>query len=116
LFPYTTLFRSQSEFYKGLVLLDKIILNQLSFYGYRGLFQEEKQLGQRFLVDATLNVSLKQAGKTDEMQQSIDYGAAFTLIEQVVTGDPKILIEAVSEQFSSLLLNHFPLVQSCVIN
>src|SRR5699024_7299636 len=88
-------------FLKQSMISIKIILNQLSFYGYHGLFQEEKQLGQRFLVDATLNVSLKQAGKTDEMQQSIDYGAAFTLIEQVVTGDPKNLIEAVAEEIAA---------------
>lgn len=95
--------------------MDKIILNRLSFYGYHGLFQEEKQLGQRFLVDATLNVNLKKAGKKDDMQQSIDYGAAFTLIEQIVTGDSKNLIEAVAEEIAATLLNHFPSLQSCVI-
>src|SRR5699024_1789773 len=93
----------------------KIILNQLSFYGYHGLFQEEKQLGQRFLVDATLNVSLEQAGNTDEMQQWIDYGAAFTLVEQVVIGDPRNLIEDVDEEMAATLLNHFHSVQSCII-
>lgn len=95
--------------------MDKIILNRLSFYGYHGLFQEEKQLGQRFLVDATLNVNLKKAGKKDDMQQSIDYGAAFTLIEQIVTGDSKNLIEAVAEEIAASLLNHFPSLHSCVI-
>src|SRR5699024_12490279 len=91
------------------------MLNELSFYVYDGMFQAETQSIQRFLVDATLNVSLNPAGKTHEMQQAIDYGAAFTLTEQVVTGDPKNLIEAVAEEIAATLLNHFPSLQSCVI-
>src|SRR5699024_11687180 len=86
-----------------------------SLYRDHVLFKEVKQLEQRFRVDATSNFSLKQAGNADEMQQSIDYGAVFTLIEQVVTGDPKNLIEAVAEEIAATLLNHFPSLQSCII-
>ena len=30
---------------------DRIILNDLGFYGYHGLFNEEERLGQRFFID-----------------------------------------------------------------
>lgn len=95
--------------------MDKIFLNQLFFYGYHGLFTEEKKLGQRFIIDAVLNVPLKQAGKTDDMNQSIDYGAAYTVIEQIVTGESKNLIEAVAEDVAMTLLGHFPSLESCTI-
>lgn len=95
--------------------MDKIFLNQLQFYGYHGLFPEEKKLGQRFLVDAELHLSLQKAGKTDDMLDSIDYGQAFEVIRQVVEGEPKNLIEAVAEHIADTLLTAFSSLESCVI-
>lgn len=85
------------------------------FYGYHGLFNEEKTLGQRFIVDAELHTSLKQAGQSDEMQDSIDYGRVYDVIKAVVEGKPKNLIEAVAEAVAENLLAEFPTLDACVI-
>ena len=34
--------------------MDKIILNNLGFYGYHGVLSEEKSLGQKFFIDVEL--------------------------------------------------------------
>ena len=31
--------------------MDKIILSNLGFYGYHGVLEEEKKLGQKFFID-----------------------------------------------------------------
>ena len=41
---------------------DKIILKGLVFFGYHGVHSAERQLGQRFVVDAELTVDLALAG------------------------------------------------------
>lgn len=95
--------------------LDKIILNKLSFYGFHGLFKEEKKLGQRFLVDVELFTSLKKAGTTDHMNDSIDYGKAYEKIKGIVEGEAKNLIEAVAEDIANELLQSFSTLQACSV-
>lgn len=92
--------------------MDKIHLQALQFYGYHGLFKEETVLGQRFTVDLTLYLSLKEAGLSDEMSASIDYGAVYQVVKEILEGQPYKLIEAVAEATSAKLLNQFTRLQA----
>lgn len=93
--------------------MDKIVLKNMKFYGYHGLFQEEKKLGQPFYVDLQLFLSLEKAGKSDNMEDSIDYGHVFEVVKRVVQNDTKNLIEAVAQSIADQLLMTFPLLESC---
>jgi len=94
---------------------DKITLKRMQFYGYHGLFDAENTLGQRFFVDADLYTSLKPAGESDNMEDSIDYGKVFQIIEEIVEGEPKNLIEAVAEEIATTLLATFKKIEACRI-
>lgn len=95
--------------------MDKIILSNMQFYGYHGLYPEENRLGQRFNVDLELYLSLREAGETDHMGDSVDYGKVFELVKQIVEGKPKNLIESVAETISKKLFESFPIIQACTI-
>ncbi len=95
--------------------LDKIILKGLAFYGYHGLFQEERVLGQRFIVDLELYVPLEQAGKSDKMEDSVHYGEVFNLVKEIVEGKAHNLLESVSETIASELLAAFPEIEKCKV-
>jgi dihydroneopterin aldolase len=95
--------------------MDRILLNNLQFYGYHGLLPEENKLGQRFNVDVELYADLKKAGRTDDMHDSVDYGEAYHIIEEVVTGEAKNLIEAVAETIAEKLLGYFSLLSACKV-
>lgn len=92
--------------------MDKIVLNQMQFYGFHGLFPEENKLGQRFNVDVALFVDLKKAGKSDDMNDSIHYGHAYELIKEIVEGEAKNLVEAVAETIADKLLTSFDLLEA----
>jgi dihydroneopterin aldolase len=38
---------------------------------------QEKSLGQKFVVDATLYTCLQKAGKSDDLQDTIDYAQIY---------------------------------------
>ena len=38
---------------------------------------QEQALGQKFVVDATLATNLKQAGVSDDLDDTIDYAAVY---------------------------------------
>src|SRR5690625_689501 len=87
----------------------------MEFYGYHGLFQEEKKLGQRFIVDVELMISLKTAGKTDNMNDSIDYGRVYHEIKNIVEGDSKNLIETIAEEITHKLFETFCTLHACSV-
>ncbi|UOR10665.1 dihydroneopterin aldolase [Halobacillus amylolyticus] len=93
--------------------MDKIYLNSMEFWGYHGLFPEENKLGQRFYVDLELELDLKPAAQTDDMNQSINYGEIYEVTKKVVEGEARKLVETVAEQLSKKLLEHFELLDAC---
>jgi dihydroneopterin aldolase len=83
---------------------DEILLEGMRFYGYHGVHPEEQRLGQRFVVDVALAVSLQPAGERDDLAATVSYSAAYTEIRRVVEGEPHKLIEAVAEEIATALL------------
>lgn len=95
--------------------MDKIMLNNMQFYGFHGLFPEENKLGQMFHVDVSLFADLKQAGRTDDMNDSIDYGDIYEAVRDVTEGQAYNLLEAVAEGIANRLLNSYSRVDACTI-
>src|SRR3712207_6019091 len=85
-------------------VLDEILLGGMRFYGYHGVHPEERRLGQRFVVDVALMVSLQAAGESDDLEQTVSYSAAFAEVRRVVEGEPRQLIEAVAEEIAAAML------------
>lgn len=95
--------------------MDKIYLNEMRFYGYHGVFPEEKKLGQRYTVDLILFLDLKKAGQSDNLSYTVNYAEAYSLVKTIVEGPPKELVETVAEEITTKILSSFDLVQECLI-
>lgn len=92
--------------------MDKIVLKEISVFGHHGCSAEEQEHGQIFKVDVELNLDLSKAGKTDEISATVDYAQVLFIIENIVAGKPRKLIETVAEEISDTLLIRFPLIES----
>lgn len=88
--------------------VDTIFLDGMQFYGYHGVNPEERSLGQRFLVDVELSTMLQTAGRSDNLNDTINYSTVYKRVRAIVEGSPRSLIEAVAEEIAMTLLNEFP--------
>jgi len=95
--------------------VDKIALNKMEFYGYHGVFKEETKLGQRFIIDLEVETDLQQAGTTDNLEYSINYGQLYFDVKEVVEGDPVKLIESVAEAIAQKLLGSYERIFSVMV-
>lgn len=95
--------------------MDKIIMENMGFYGYHGVLQEEKILGQKFFVDAYLYLPLKKAGETDDLNFSVNYGEVYETIKEIVTNKKFDLLEGLAESICSEIFSSFPLIQKILI-
>ena len=87
----------------------------MEFYGYHGVFQEETKLGQRFIIDLEVETDLQQAGTTDNLEYSINYGQLYFDVKEIVEGEPLKLIEAVAEAIAKKMLNSYNRIQSVMV-
>lgn len=74
-------------------------------------FPQERSLGQKFVINATLTANLQKAGKTDDLQDTINYAAVYTDIKTIVEGKPHLLIESVAEMIATRILNSHKVVE-----
>lgn len=90
--------------------IDKIYVNGMEFYGYHGVFAEENKLGQRFRVDLVVELDLKRAGETDELEYSVNYASLYKVCQEIVEGQSVKLLESLAEQIAAKILVDFPLI------
>ena len=92
-----------------------IRMKNCAFFARHGVFDEEERLGQRFYVDAELEVDAGAALDADSMPSTVDYGAAFAEIEKIVTGKRRFLIEALACDVARALCEKFPRIARATI-
>ncbi|MEA2641940.1 MAG: 7,8-dihydroneopterin aldolase/epimerase/oxygenase [Chloroflexota bacterium] len=89
---------------------DRIRLNEMVFYGYHGVLDAERTLGQRFVVDVEMQLDLAPAGRSDDLDRTVNYAQVYETVREVLTGPPRRLIEAVAETIATRVLDEHALV------
>ncbi|RQD74351.1 MAG: dihydroneopterin aldolase [Candidatus Syntrophonatronum acetioxidans] len=84
---------------------DKIIMNEMSFYGYHGVLPSEKAQGQKFLVTLEVCLDLSQAGKTDNLKDTIDYASIYKEVRNLMKGKRYNLLETLAENIAGVVLS-----------
>ncbi|WEX75934.1 dihydroneopterin aldolase [Sinorhizobium numidicum] len=84
-----------------------ITLKNCAFFARHGVLDEEEFLGQRFFVDAELEVEQGTALVEDCIDDTVHYGIAFAEIERIVTGRRRYLIEALALEVAKTLCARF---------
>ncbi|MBB5701891.1 dihydroneopterin aldolase [Ochrobactrum daejeonense] len=86
-----------------------------AFFAHHGVFDEEHKLGQRFYVDAVLDVDPGNALENDDIDGTVHYGIAFSVIQDIITGRQRYLIETLALDVAKALTARFPQVKRAEI-
>ena len=95
--------------------MDCIRIDNLEIYAYHGVFESEKQAGQKFYVNAVLETDLKKAGRTDSLTDSTHYGEVCLQIKKSMTEKSYDLIERAAQKTVEDILLNFPLIQAVTL-
>ncbi|HHW45347.1 MAG TPA: dihydroneopterin aldolase [Clostridiales bacterium] len=91
--------------------MDKIIIKGLEVFAYHGVYADEKQNGQPFLVDLTLYADFSKAASSDRLEDTINYAAVRECLTLALTGERYNLIERAAEVAAKAVFDQFPKVQ-----
>ncbi len=68
-----------------------ISLEGLEFFAYHGVFPEENKIGNKYRIDITLTLDLSHAAASDALENTVDYGKLYKLIEENMKRSSKLL-------------------------
>ena len=88
--------------------MDKLLLEDVRFYGHHGVSTAEQAVGVWFSVDAELAVDLAPAATSDDLAAAVDYGVVARRIVQVGTEGRVNLLERLAGLIAQALLREFP--------
>jgi dihydroneopterin aldolase len=83
---------------------DRIELRGLRAVGTHGVLPEERQRAQPFEVDLDVMADLSSAGQSDDLVDTIDYGALCEAVAAVITGQHAELLEHLAEGIAQATL------------
>lgn len=85
-------------------MTDRITLSGLRVRGNHGVFEHERRDGQEFVVDVVVWLDLRKAAASDDLADTLDYGALAEVAAGIVGGEPSDLIETVAGRIADAVL------------
>lgn len=86
-------------------MADAIQLIGLRAVGTHGALPEEQARAQPFEVDLEIEADLREAGRTDALADTVDYGAVATLVEGIVRNERFALLERLATRIAEAVLD-----------
>ena len=83
---------------------DRITLTGLTVFGRHGVFDFEREQGQEFVVDVTLELDLAEPAASDDVRDTVHYGELADALVRVIGGEPVNLIETLAGRLLDVCL------------
>jgi dihydroneopterin aldolase len=84
---------------------DEIRLTGISVRAHHGVYPEEQERGQQFVVDVVAHLDLSAPGASDRLEDTVDYGDLAQRVHDLVATERWNLLERVATRVAELLLD-----------
>lgn len=94
--------------------MDKIIIHDLVARGIIGVNSDEREKPQEIVINIVLYVDLKQAGNTDQLDDTVSYS---TIIKKIIThaeSAKRYTVEALAADIANICLMEEKVQKACV--
>lgn len=85
----------------------EISLNDLRFYAFHGVFEEENKMGNEFRVDLAVTIPYDDSFEKDQLSEIVSYADLYEIIEKQMK-KPSKLLEKVSLSIAKEIKEAFP--------
>jgi dihydroneopterin aldolase len=84
--------------------LDRLAVRGIEAFGHHGVLEHERRDGQVFIADLVLSLDTRAAARSDDLQDTVDYGSLVAKVKQTMESDPVDLIETLAERIAGTCL------------
>lgn len=84
-----------------------VALEGMEFYAYHGFYEEERKVGNKYMVDVSLKTNFSKAAMTDDLEGTVNYETVYEIVKAQMA-IPNKLLESICKKiidsiFSSIL-------------
>jgi 7,8-dihydroneopterin aldolase/epimerase/oxygenase len=83
---------------------DRLAVRGIEAIGHHGVFDFERRDGQIFKVDLVLGLDTRAAARSDDLQDTVDYGSLVAAVKVAIETDPVDLIETLAQRIAAVCL------------
>ena len=84
--------------------MDHILLQGMSFHGRHGVRPAERERPQEFKVDVEVDCDLSEPGRTDRIEDTVDYRRVRAIAKEVIEGESQKLLETLAARIADRVL------------
>ena len=90
-----------------------IQIEGMEFYAYHGHFEEERIVGNDFIIDLTFETNLKPAAESDDIVDAVNYQEIYNIIKEEMK-IKSALLENIADRIIDAIYVEFPDEVECV--
>lgn len=83
-----------------------IVLENMEFYAYHGCFEQERIIGNHFLVTLQMKTDTSKAELTDSLEDTLNYNEVYLIVKKEMA-TPSKLLEHVAARILDVLFSSF---------
>ena len=83
---------------------DRLAVRGIEGFGHHGVLDFERRDGQLFSADVVLRLDTRDAARSDDLQDTVDYGNLVTKVKSGIESDPVDLIETLASRLAGICL------------
>jgi dihydroneopterin aldolase len=91
-------------------MIGKVALEGLEFHAFHGVYPHERESGNWFEVDISVDTDFSLAASQDELDGTVNYETLFRIVKQEME-IPSKLLETVAEKIADTVLSTLPQVE-----
>jgi len=91
-----------------------IRIEQMEFYSFHGCFEEERIVGNKFIVDLEMETDMTRACATDRIQDALNYQTAYDLVKSEMK-TTSYLLEHIACRILDALFASFPQLEKASV-
>lgn len=99
-----------------MIVIGKICLNNMVFHTYNGVFDAERQLGQKLEIDCRMTYPIEEQVQDDDLNETVSYADVYETIRQFVSQHHYKLIESLANHLGKQILLDYPQLQAVHLN
>ena len=95
--------------------MNKILIDNVMFYGFHGVYEYEREQGQKFYYDIEMYCNDITAAQTDDLNKGVDYIHVYQLVKDIAENKRFQLLEALTMHMADKILEACPVVAKAVV-
>ena len=91
-----------------------IEIEEMEFYAYHGHYEEERVVGNRFLLDLSIEADCDKAAKSDRIHDALNYQIAYKIIREQMQ-EKSHLLENIAKRILDALYENMKDIKKATI-